>query len=99
MDKQYYLISRLADGNFHSGETMAAALGISRTAVWKHIKTLADVELDVYSVNGKGHRLSQALELLDPVKIRSSMTASAIDMIDEFKVLAIQLPTKIKHIH
>ena len=89
MDKQYYLISRLADGNFHSGETMAAALGISRTAVWKRIKTLADVELDVYSVNGKGHRLSQALELLDPVKIRSSMTASAISMIDELKVLSV----------
>lgn len=89
MDKQYYLISRLADGNFHSGESMAAALGISRTAVWKHIKKLADVELDVFSVNGKGHRLSRTLELLDADKIRSSMTASAIDMIDEFKVLSV----------
>ena len=65
VDKQEVLIAALADGKFHSGEALAGEMGISRTAIWKRIKTLSDLGLDVFSVRGKGHRLSQPLDLLD----------------------------------
>ena len=41
------LLSHLADGEFHSGEDLGAALGISRTAVWKQLQKLADVGLEL----------------------------------------------------
>lgn len=89
MDKQQYLISRLADGHFHSGETLAEEMGISRAAVWKRIKTLAAYGLDVYSVNGKGHRLSRSIELLDAGVIKASMSADIGPRINDLKVLPV----------
>lgn len=89
MDKQQYLISRLADGYFHSGETLAEEMGISRAAVWKRIKTLTAYGLNVYSVNGKGHRLSRAIELLDTGVINASMSADFAPRINELKVLPV----------
>ncbi|MFT5131982.1 MAG: BirA family biotin operon repressor/biotin-[acetyl-CoA-carboxylase] ligase [Gammaproteobacteria bacterium] len=89
MDKQQYLISRLADGCFHSGESLAEEMGISRAAVWKRIKSLADLELDIYSVNGKGHRLSQPIELLDANTIKANMTAIGLSRIEELKVIPV----------
>ena len=64
-DKQEALIAYLADGKFHSGESLAHEMRVSRTAIWKRISTLSELGLDVYSVRGKGHRLSQPLDLLD----------------------------------
>ena len=54
----------LSDGHFHSGENLGAQLGISRTAVWKHVQGLSDLGLTVHSVKGRGYRLAQQLELL-----------------------------------
>ena len=64
------LIALLADGEFHSGESLAGALGISRTAVWKRINRLADLGVEVESVHGKGYRLRDRVELLDERLIR-----------------------------
>ena len=53
-------------------------LNISRTAISKRIRTLERrLGLDIYSVKGKGYKLSEAIELLDADKIRQFMTASA----------------------
>ena len=68
---------------------MAREMSISRTAVWKRIKSLKEFELDVYSVNGRGHRLSQSIELLDPDKIKAGLNASAISTVGEFKILPV----------
>lgn len=57
----------LQDGQFHSGETLGCALGVSRAAVWKRLQLLeADLGLDLQRVRGKGYRLSSALSLLRP---------------------------------
>ncbi|ECF0190019.1 biotin operon repressor, partial [Salmonella enterica subsp. enterica serovar Montevideo] len=44
------LISLLADGEFHSGEQLGERLGMSRAAINKHIQTLRDWGVDVFTV-------------------------------------------------
>ncbi|MBI2382356.1 MAG: bifunctional biotin--[acetyl-CoA-carboxylase] ligase/biotin operon repressor BirA [Gammaproteobacteria bacterium] len=64
MSVPYALLNRLADGKFHSGESLGCALGISRSAVWKQMQGLAAWQLDVQSVKGRGYRLVGGLDLL-----------------------------------
>jgi BirA family transcriptional regulator, biotin operon repressor / biotin---[acetyl-CoA-carboxylase] ligase len=60
------LLRLLQDGRFHSGEALGAALGISRAAVWKQLRSLeAELGLPVYKVRGRGYRLANPLRLLD----------------------------------
>ncbi|MBI3575396.1 MAG: bifunctional biotin--[acetyl-CoA-carboxylase] ligase/biotin operon repressor BirA [Gammaproteobacteria bacterium] len=59
------VLKHLADGGFHSGTDMGHALGISRAAVCKTIKSLTDVGLDIHRVTGRGYRLAQPLQPLD----------------------------------
>ncbi len=68
-DKKQYILSALSNGKFHSGESLGIELGISRTAVAKHVKGLAELGVDIYRVTGKGYRLSSAITLLDKHKI------------------------------
>lgn len=60
------LLTLLADGNFHSGNELGAAAGISRAAVWKRLQgATAEFGLELQSVPGKGYRLSQPLSLIN----------------------------------
>ena len=82
MSLQHTLLESLIDGHFHSGEQLAEGLGVTRAAVWKHIKILqSDYGLDIYAVTGKGYRLSQPVELLSS-EIISSLIANDIPTID-----------------
>jgi BirA family biotin operon repressor/biotin-[acetyl-CoA-carboxylase] ligase len=65
------VVERLADGKFHSGEDMARALDVSRSAIWKALRGLRDLGLEVHAVTRKGYRLPQPLELLDERAIRT----------------------------
>lgn len=73
MTTHFQLLKILADGSFHSGETLGASLGVSRAAVWKSIQALTLIGCDVHAVRGKGYRLAEPLELLDSNAIRSSL--------------------------
>lgn len=68
------LLRLLADGRFHSGQALGAALGISRGAVWKQVAALDGLGLDVFRVPGRGYRLSRPLELLDAPVIQSALS-------------------------
>ena len=63
------LLERLADGHVHSGEELAHALGVSRTAIWKQLKKLGDLPVSLETVRGQGYRIPGGLDLLDPVTI------------------------------
>ena len=68
---------------FHSGQELGAALGISRMAISKHIHALQELGVDIFSVKGKGYRLSKPLQLLDKEKILSlSHTAVELDVLN-----------------
>lgn len=64
----------LSDGEFHSGERLAGALGLSRTAVWKQIARIRETGLSVESETGRGYRLPGGLELLDARLIRAGLS-------------------------
>ena len=71
------IIEQLADGCFHSGESLARLLGVSRTAVWKHLQRISgNLQLDIHAVRGRGYRLGQPLELLSPQAIASAIATS-----------------------
>lgn len=68
------LIRTLSDGQLHSGQALATALGLSRTAIWKQIQQLRDhYGLDIQSQPGLGYQLPAPLELLDSAIILSAI--------------------------
>lgn len=65
MSSKQDLIRLLADGKFHSGEELGTSLGLTRSAVWKLIRQLADIGIDVHRVKGRGYQIPDGLELLN----------------------------------
>ncbi|WP_435928233.1 bifunctional biotin--[acetyl-CoA-carboxylase] ligase/biotin operon repressor BirA [Dryocola sp. BD613] len=79
------LIAILADGEFHSGEQLGEKLGMSRAAINKHIQTLRDWGVDVFTVPGKGYSLPDPIQLLDESLIKSQIkqgTVAVLPVID-----------------
>lgn len=64
------VLSLLSDGEFHSGEELGALLGVSRAAVWKTLKKLEPLGVQVLSVKGRGYCIVGGLDLLDSVAIQ-----------------------------
>lgn len=58
------LLLLLSDSQFHSGEELGEALGITRAAIWKKLKKLESIGFSVHSVKGRGYRLPQSIELI-----------------------------------
>lgn len=75
------LISLLADGQFHSGEALGEALGISRAAISKQVKVLQSWGLDIYRIQGRGYCLAKSITLLDKGDILSHCICSNLDVI------------------
>ncbi|MDQ4429186.1 bifunctional biotin--[acetyl-CoA-carboxylase] ligase/biotin operon repressor BirA [Yokenella regensburgei] len=72
------LISLLSDGEFHSGEQLGEHLGMSRAAVNKHIQTLRDWGVDVFTVPGKGYSLPEPIQLLDESFIHNHLKSGNV---------------------
>ncbi|WP_192459587.1 bifunctional biotin--[acetyl-CoA-carboxylase] ligase/biotin operon repressor BirA [Musicola keenii] len=75
------LISVLSDGQFYSGEYLGELMGMSRAAINKHIQTIRDWGLDIYTVTGKGYSLPAPIQLLDADKIRVMAGSSNISVL------------------
>ena len=71
------ILRLLADGDYHSGKVLGELLGVSRTAVWKHLQKLEAYGVPLESVKGRGYRLPGGLELLDAERIQASLGAEA----------------------
>ena len=52
-----------------SGEELSVQLGVSRTAIWKHIQTLKNNGYEIESIPKKGYILHKAPDLLNPEEI------------------------------
>lgn len=72
------LINILADGEFHSGEQLGEQLGMSRAAINKHVQTLRDWGIDVFTVPGKGYSLPEPIQLLDEGFIASHIKNGSV---------------------
>lgn len=65
----FTLLRLLADGEFHSGEVLAQQLGISRSSVSNALRGVEDYGLTLYSVRGRGYRLSNPPQWLDANRV------------------------------
>lgn len=66
----------LADGGVHSGEALAEAAGVTRSAVWKAIEQLRDMGLTIDAQTHRGYRLVAPCEPLSLKEITSGLSPS-----------------------
>lgn len=77
----------LADGAFCSGEHLAKKLRISRGGVWKLVRVLRTMGVEVVSAPRQGYKLSRAVDLLDKAVILSAMSEAARTRLERLDVL------------
>ncbi|NOX75424.1 MAG: bifunctional biotin--[acetyl-CoA-carboxylase] ligase/biotin operon repressor BirA [Gammaproteobacteria bacterium] len=81
------LLALLADGRFHSGTQLGTDTGRSRSAVWKSIHAMQAQGIEIFTVRGKGYRLSAPVELLDKSRITTAMSRPARDILQHLNIL------------
>ena len=86
MSGRIELLRLLADGAVHSGEELAAALDVSRAAVWKRLQQLEEWGIALEARAGSGYRLQSAMDLLDVAVIRKRLPQAARDMLRNLEV-------------
>jgi BirA family biotin operon repressor/biotin-[acetyl-CoA-carboxylase] ligase len=73
----FSLLRQLADGEFHSGEDLAAKVGLTRARVSQVLKDAGVAGLALERVKGRGYRLLEAPDFLDVRKIRARLSELA----------------------
>jgi len=71
-------ILRLSGDGYISGEEIAERLGVSRTAVWKHIKEMRAQGYDIESHARSGYRLRETPDALLPGEIMHGLQTEVI---------------------
>ncbi|MDP5053136.1 MAG: bifunctional biotin--[acetyl-CoA-carboxylase] ligase/biotin operon repressor BirA, partial [Congregibacter sp.] len=71
------VLEQLADGAFHSGEALARQHGLSRTAIWKQVASLAKLGIEINRVRGQGYQIDGGLDLLREASIRDGLDSKA----------------------
>lgn len=78
LDRQILELFRAKQGGTVSGEELSTLLKVSRTAVWKHIKTLKELGYTIEAVPSQGYRLLASPDLLIPVEIACGLGTDLI---------------------
>lgn len=65
-------------GKSISGSEIAASVGMTRSAVWKAIKTLREEGYTIYAVTNRGYCLTDESDALNEPSIRSYLTAETL---------------------
>lgn len=81
------LLALLATGEFHSGERLAKRLRISRGGIWKLIRSLQAIGVNIESVPRQGYRLPRAVDLLDRNAILAEMSPEIRELLQPLDVL------------
>lgn len=74
--KEKILRELKAGESYISGQELCRKFGVSRTAVWKHIKALKEEGYVIDSVSNKGYKLIRCPDVLTAEDIRSSLSTS-----------------------
>jgi BirA family biotin operon repressor/biotin-[acetyl-CoA-carboxylase] ligase len=81
------VFDELCDGEFHSGEDLAKALGVTRSAVWKAANALRDLGTPMEAIRNRGYRLPAASEPLTAARIREGITRNVRDKLVRLDVV------------
>lgn len=86
-DAKLRLAQWLSADTWCSGETIAAELNLSRTAVWKQVQSLREMGIDVHAEAGRGYRLARPLELLDSHRILAGLSERQVALLGSVELL------------
>ena len=62
-----------SESGYVSGEHLSKELGVSRTAIWKHISSLRKDGYRIEAVPSRGYRLVSSPDVIDPHEVRSQL--------------------------
>jgi BirA family biotin operon repressor/biotin-[acetyl-CoA-carboxylase] ligase len=80
------VFAELSDGQFHSGEDLAQALGVSRSAVWKAVESLRELGATLHAVRNRGYRLAKSTEPLATERILEKLSGAVRDHVRSLEV-------------
>src|SRR5688500_17831120 len=86
-DRRQRLLALLADGEFQSGEALAQRLSISRGGVWKLVRSLRALGIEVESLPRQGYRLPQSVDLLSRTAVMASVSEDMRPLLESLEVL------------
>ena len=78
MDRAIIEIFHGKNGGVVSGEELSSKLNVSRTAIWKHVKSLKAIGYEIEAVPSQGYRLVSVPDILSPVEIEASLATERI---------------------
>jgi BirA family biotin operon repressor/biotin-[acetyl-CoA-carboxylase] ligase len=70
------LARRLADGRFHSGQSLAEEFGVSRSTVWNALRDLQERGVELHAVRGKGYRLPFPVDWFEEDRVLAGLEPS-----------------------
>jgi BirA family biotin operon repressor/biotin-[acetyl-CoA-carboxylase] ligase len=85
----FSLLRQLSDGQFHSGEDLAAKVGLTRARVSQVLKDAGTAGLALERIKGRGYRLLEAPEFLDAKKVR-------VHLVDRLAAKGTTLPATVE---
>ncbi len=81
------LLRLLADGHARSGVALGNALGLSRAAIWKQVRSLRELGVMIQADRRRGYGLARPLELLDADQILANLSPLAGAAVSRLDVL------------
>ena len=84
---RFPLAALLADGRWHGGPALGAALGVGRAMVWKQVGALRAAGAPVEGRRGRGYRIAGGLDLLSADEVRSRLSPEAAALLGELLVV------------
>ena len=97
------LLSIISDGKIHSGEILATHLNVSRAAIWKSVKYLQALGLEIEAIRGKGYLLHNNFEFLskediqDMISPRAKKSCQDIEVAFKIKSTNLSLLNRLNH--
>ncbi|MCC6535131.1 MAG: biotin--[acetyl-CoA-carboxylase] ligase [Burkholderiales bacterium] len=76
----FAVLRRLADGELHSGQTLARGLAVSRGSIWNALNEARAAGVRVQRVHGRGYRLRDRLDWLDAERIHAAVAAAGLSV-------------------
>lgn len=73
-----------SEKGYISGEHLSRELGVSRTAVWKHISSLRKDGYLIEAVPSRGYRLVSSPDIIDPHEVRAQLESGRVGRRLEF---------------
>lgn len=87
MTARLKLLEFLADGRFHSGESLGERLGVTRAAIWKRLRSLRSLGIEIQAVRGHGYRLAYPLEFMHKDAIQGQLSSTTGKVVGRLELL------------